>query len=425
MNSRVSLSLLIPLAVALSARAQTEPVPRPGAATAAPPPAMTVESAPTIMLQPATVLENGGGPVCGPAGRVWAKGEFLLWWLRGSPLPALVTTSPAGTARETAGNLDNPNTRILFGDSLVNPGVRPGGRVALGFWFDPQQTFGVEANLLVVGGLAQHFSAASDGSQIIARPFFNALLSRQDTELVSFPGVLSGGVTASASSSGLIGTEVNFLENLGCQPWCRVDVLLGYRRLQNDDRLRISENLVSIEANNRFGVPVGTRINVTDDFVAKNQFDGGNFGLVSEFWRERWTLNVVTKLAVGYNHQVVDISGGTDTTVPGQATARNVGGLLAQQTNIGHFDRSMIGLLPEFGVNLGYQINPNIRVYTGYTFLLWSNVAKVGDQIDTILNPNNFPPSTNSNLRPRVPIFPANESDLWAQGITFGLQIQY
>src|SRR5262245_44115697 len=33
---------------------------------------------------------------CGQEGRIWVKGEYLRWFLRGSPLPPLVTTSPAG-----------------------------------------------------------------------------------------------------------------------------------------------------------------------------------------------------------------------------------------------------------------------------------------------------------------------------------------
>ena len=38
------------------------------------------------------------------------------------------------------------------------------------------------------------FRAASTGDPNLNRPFFNLLLNRPDAELVSFPGVLNGGV---------------------------------------------------------------------------------------------------------------------------------------------------------------------------------------------------------------------------------------
>src|SRR5262249_31132592 len=44
------------------------------------------------------------GP-CPPAGRLWVGGEYLLWWIRDSHLPPLVTASPpaSGGSRGRAG----------------------------------------------------------------------------------------------------------------------------------------------------------------------------------------------------------------------------------------------------------------------------------------------------------------------------------
>ena len=36
---------------------------------------------------------------------LWFRGEYLLWWMKESPIPPLVTTSPFGTPRELAGVL--------------------------------------------------------------------------------------------------------------------------------------------------------------------------------------------------------------------------------------------------------------------------------------------------------------------------------
>src|SRR5262249_13371755 len=67
--------------------------------------------------------------VCGPPGRVWVRGEYLLWWTKSSPLPPLVTTSPIGTPVGEAGVLGQFGTSILFGGESVSDNPRSGGRV--------------------------------------------------------------------------------------------------------------------------------------------------------------------------------------------------------------------------------------------------------------------------------------------------------
>src|SRR5262245_58536535 len=91
-------------------------------------------------------------PFCGPPGRVWVRGEYLLWWLEGQRLPALLTASPLGTSQDQAGVLGTPGTTVLFGDSRVNEDARSGGRITLGAWFDARQTVGLEGNFFGVGG---------------------------------------------------------------------------------------------------------------------------------------------------------------------------------------------------------------------------------------------------------------------------------
>ena len=42
--------------------------------------------------------------------RWWASADYLMWWVQGNQLPALVTTGPG------AGVLGQPGTSVLFGD---------------------------------------------------------------------------------------------------------------------------------------------------------------------------------------------------------------------------------------------------------------------------------------------------------------------
>jgi hypothetical protein len=80
--------------------------------------------------------------------RIWARADYLMWWVEGMDTPPLVTSSPAGTNRDVAGVLGQPTTTILFGgDSLIDT-MRPGGRFTAGYWFDWARFHGVEATFL-------------------------------------------------------------------------------------------------------------------------------------------------------------------------------------------------------------------------------------------------------------------------------------
>src|ERR1043165_2093799 len=73
-------------------------------------------------------------------GGFWIGAEYLNWTTKGDRLPALVTTSPAGTPAAQAGVLGAAGTEVLFGNESVQDSWRSGARVQGGYWFDPQHT---------------------------------------------------------------------------------------------------------------------------------------------------------------------------------------------------------------------------------------------------------------------------------------------
>ena len=68
-------------------------------------------------------LAEVSGSELAPAWRV--RGEYLLWWSNGNPLPPLVTTSPAGTPRPSAGVLGQPGTEIVYGAQTIDTEFNP------------------------------------------------------------------------------------------------------------------------------------------------------------------------------------------------------------------------------------------------------------------------------------------------------------
>lgn len=354
--------------------------------------------------------------------RYWARADYLMWWTRGSVLPPLVTASPPGTPQSQAGVLGQPGTVILFGNEEVGNQIRSGVRLKFGAWLGDVATCGIEADYFNLGQESAGFdNGARSFTPILSRPFFNMQTVQQAAELVSFPDVVSGRVTADYhdwfDSAGVWG-RFNVCCNLDCDDCSpllrRVDLIAGYRYYGLNDSVVVREDLVSGPGSQ---VP-GTSFLIEDAFRARNEFHGGEIGLITQCARGPWSLEVLTKMAIGNNHQTVVIAGQTV-----ENGAVSPVGILAGATNSGTFRRDEFTVIPQLGVDVGYEWNCHLRTFLGYNLLYWADVQRAGDQIDLRLDPRNFPPGTPGALP--FPSFLGQASSFWAQGINFGLQLQY
>lgn len=394
------------------------------------------------------------GPIRGLLSRIdgaWVRADYLLWTTEGMDLPPLVTTSPTGTPRSMAGVLGEDGTSVLFGDSTIFEDSRSGGRIRGGIWWDPCHVFGMEGEYLALENATETFSASSAGDPILARPFFDPVAGQETAELVAFPGLISGQVDVEAMtqfnsagfrlrlnaanqtfcepcgagvcennflanefrSSGLPGTDHEYNQSS-----YRLDLLGGYRYLRLDDQLRITERLDSLDT-----TTPGT-FDISDSFDTENRFNGGEIGLLFEVQRRRWSIELLTKIALGTTQQVVTINGQTTSDEAGDVITEP-GGLLAQRTNMGTFETNQFSVVPELGVTVGYQLTSHMRLNVGYTMIYWSGVARAGDQIDLDVNPNLLPPETVPFTGPARPEFNLVESDFWAQGLNAGVDIRW
>jgi hypothetical protein len=351
----------------------------------------------------------------------WVDADYLLWTIKDSQIPPLVTTSPPGTPRASAGVIGAPGTMVLFGGNDVDNEERSGIRVTTGFWFDRNQCLGIEGSFFFLGQRSVNFDAASSGVPILARPFFDVNAGVENSELIAFPGVLAGSV-AIRDTSRLWGTELNLRGN-----WCagccwRLDWLAGFRYLALDESLTISENLTIPS-----GPQAGTSIFVNDSFWTHNSFAGGNLGLELELRQRRCSVVLLGKVALGNMHETVNIEGSTGFAVPGLPVNFQPGGLLAQPTNIGHYERDRFAVVPEAGIKVGYQISKHWRFLVGYSFLYVSDVVRPGNQIDRGINVTQLP----SVLGPGTlvgaarPTFTFHSTDFWAQGVSLGFEFRW
>ncbi len=348
------------------------------------------------------------------ADRLWCRGEYLIWWTRGSNLPPLVTTSPVGTLPQDAGILGRADTEILYGDNQVLTDARSGGRFTAGYLLLPCEGLGVEANYLSLGTAASHYQADDTSLPILARPYYDLGLNAQDALLVSHPDFLSGSI-AIDSTTDFQGAEVLLRKTL-CQGYCnRLDFLVGYRFARLNDGLDIQQ---FSEWTRPYGdILAGTTKSLVDSFDTQNQFNGGELGLSYRGRAGQWSLELLGKIGLGDNLSDLTVGGSTITTLPDGRSGTFVGGLLAQETNIGKYQRNQFAVLPELGVTVGYNLTCQLRATLGYTFIYWNNVLRAGDQIDSSLS--QLPPEPPTGTHEPAALM--KTTDFWAQGLRAGV----
>ena len=365
---------------------------------------------------------------------MYASAEYLLWWMRDSHYPPLVIT---GTGiNPTTGQIENPQT-IVGGN--VNNDLRSGGRFTVGFWCDSDEKSAVEGTFFFLGQRSVNYLVGSDAYPLLARPFqvanTSAVVSpsgvdiggKSFEEIATFPNQVVGRITVETPSN-LWGAEANYRCNLCCNCWSRIDLLAGFRYLQLDEGLHITESLETVAQVGDF--PPGTQRTVVDTFDTRNQFYGGQLGLRGDWNWGPWSLDCMTKVALGDTHQTVNRDGYQVIQQPGAQPQFYPGGLLVlPNANLGIVSRDRFTVVPEINLSLSYHVTDWWRIFVGYNFLYWSSVARPGNQIDQSLDVTKIPQflqfSSVTAVNPPRPAPIINGTPFWAQGITIGMEFRY
>src|SRR5207244_3641360 len=122
-------------------------------------------------------------------------------------------------------------------------------------------------------------------------------------------------------------------------------------------------------------------LTIADEVDTRNTFLGGQLGTRLGGRVHRLTYDVFGKVGLGWSHETATLSGATTLRgpVPGAGTTLP-GGLLFVPSNSGHFERDDLAVVPEFGLQLGYDLAAWLSLTFGYSALYWTSTVRPGAQ---------------------------------------------
>ena len=341
----------------------------------------------------------------------WMTADYLLWWVKGAPLPPVITTGPFDPntfipgVMASPGAIGSPNTVILRGGHSIDPGTFSGLRLHSGYWFTPDQLVGLEGGDFLLEHRSVSYTAASNAASdpLLKVPFFDTFVGQELGANVSFPndaanlnGGLAGSVVA-ANSLRLWGGDFAGALNLLNDRTLRIDMLVGFRYLDLDETASLVQDFTPI-GQPLFGgflghpVPVGSQIASLDNFHTRNQFYGGTLaGRLDWQLRERLGISLLTRVALARTEERSAVNGLSTLSMPGTGLLTARGGTLALPSNIGVQHGSDFAVVPEVNLILYYQLTSYLRTTVGYSFLYWSDVVRPGSQIDRNVDSRQIP----------------------------------
>jgi hypothetical protein len=398
--------------------------------------------------------------------------DYLLWKVRSGSLPATATSVPVGLISVDISDLftTNPalpgttsgqqvvgfapvsitNTATFGAGPRTETGSQNGARFTLGWWVDPEMTFGVESSVFILEPGSDAFAAisANSGNQFLVDSGFTRNLflvqGGVQTPLATFPIF----VPREARSS-LVGTFSNTFYGGELNARCvglrfgALDFggLVGFRYLNYKEDLAIANQLQLFRpaglaptlADETFSLSDNLTFATNDRIRVRNQFYGAQVGADLDAKFGAFFVYTRVKLAVGTMHQTADVLSTTrvvnnDTrgfviSPPGLLTP---GGLLASPADVGRRTRDAFGFVPELNLKVGYQVTSWLRAYAGYDALVMTNAARAGtSSVVNTLNTQVQVANSGTTINVNQPTFRFREQDVWVQGVSFGLEARY
>lgn len=401
---------------------QASPQPGPGSA---PPPAQ-------VRTAPVTAAAACNCQPCPEPPRFFAGVEYLVWQVKGQPVPVpIVTTS----SNASFGILDRADTLILAGNGTLGFNWISGVRVTGGYVLDPEDEWTLEGGLYFIFRKESRQRVATDanGEPLLAVPFRDAITGTEVSLIYAVPGLFTGSIDFGGGTRFTSG-EVNLAIPVSQSQRWRFDVLMGQRYADLHENLDIRSQTTILPGGPTFNV-AGFTVNPEDtvgdinDFRTRNQLFALQVGTRAIYTvGDGLFLTGTAKCAVGLNRQTLDINGVTFIQrAAGGPPTTIFGGLWAVGPNIRREVNTQPAFLPEMSLMVGYWMTDSICLTAGYQIVYFSRVMRPGNQLDRVINRSYVPQSAayGGPAEPFRPAVPFSRTDFWAQGLAFGLEIRF
>ena len=374
-------------------------------------------------------------PYAPPGPRHYLNLDALGFWVKHDSLPALVTTSPAGTPQDEAGVLRPPGTSVLFGNQN-STAQHPSRRSRDGRDLARQSADVCPGRKLLDAGhgvdelfrLDRVFSGTARRGQILARPFFDSdpTINAQVALLVAFPNANIAGVLV--NSMVRYGQRDQQLQSAGAGGrWGlgqytspgRMFIVGGYRFFQLNESLSIiSRSSRRPAAVSRSAEHHGLRLLLDQQQLQRRRHrPGGRVSFAA-------TILVRRRRPAGDGQHARDPEDRRRDHGRGLGfTATLPNGLLAQPTNIGSFTQNHFALIPSVDLKVGYHLTPGFRLTVGYNFTYVTRVLRPVAQVDTKVNTSQV--AGQPLVGPANPSVLFNQGSLWLQGVTAGFDLAF
>ncbi|MEI8366715.1 MAG: BBP7 family outer membrane beta-barrel protein [Parachlamydiaceae bacterium] len=346
----------------------------------------------------------------------WGSADYLYWKIQDTPEPVPL--------------VEEGQTVVLGGRNISND-WRSGGRFSLGCWLgegfpiNACHAFGVDVHYLFLPKASRKMkvhSSGSPGSPNYNIPFFDVVTGQEATKPLSLVGVFSGTGVLKIHND-MQGGEINSYLVFKGGSHLKYGLSGGLRYLGFNES-------VTFDVNSPFIADPDVWI-TQDKFQSQNNFYGGQLGIGAEFSRCGFSAEATLKIALGAMCEKARIKGHLLTNdFTGRTTVQEFpGGYFTMPTNSGHHSQTRFAVVPEFDLNLNYQLTDCLKVRVGYTFLYVSQMLRAGKIIDRNINPTQSvtieDPPTATLVGIPLPKALMNSEGFWTQGVNAGVEFYF
>jgi len=354
----------------------------------------------------------------------WVGVDYLNWRIKNGPLPTTMIT--AGSPNDAIpGALGQPGTQILLGGNNSNGmdyGPFSGIRMNAGFFLDDDKIFSFEGSAFIMEQRSFNYSTATGAGQpIVTAPFFNtngsasSIFATVPNDLNNLPSSQIGIYSYSKLSGGEANAKARFGE---VGNGFSSELLFGGKFTELEENLVYSFDSQRPSGNNIAGVQG------VDQFLTRNWFYGVQVGGGVRYDWKRFHASALGKIALGQTQQNIAISGSRSTSINGSPVGDPTNGFVyALPSNSAMFNYSAFSAIPELQCRVGYDVTKHLQLYAGYDYFYWTSVLRPGAAVDSVINTSQRNgQALVGAARPEMNYSP---SGIWAQGMTFGIELKY